>query len=115
MKMCRTILQVRNGKECKPSKEIDIGCGIFQGDALSPTLFCIAYFAISYKIRNMKLGYVPGPPTARDTRKMKTHGVMMDDLKIYTTGEKQLEKGINELTDAMKSMGSPLEWTSVLL
>ena len=102
MKTWRTILQVRNGKECKPSKEIEIGCGIFQGDFLSPTLFCIAYFAISYQIRNMKLGKVPGPHTPRDTRKMKTHVVLMDDLKIYTTGEKPLEKVINELTDTMK-------------
>ena len=105
MKTWRNILQVRNGKECKPSKEMEIGCGIFQGASLSPTLFCIAYFAISYKIRNMKLGYVPGLPTARDTRKMKTHGVLMDDLKINTTREKQLEKVINELTDAMRSIG----------
>ena len=56
----------------------------------------------------MKLGYVPGPPTARDTRKITTHGVLMDDLKIYTTGGKQMEKVINELTDAMKSIGLTL-------
>ena len=59
---------------------------------MSPTLFCIALMIVSFVVRNLKLGYVPGPPSNRETKKMKTHGLLMDDLKIYTLGKTQLEK-----------------------
>ena len=82
MRTWRTIPQVKGGKEFKLSRETEIDCGIFQGDSLSPTLFCIAFMILSFIVRNLKLGYVPGPPSNRETRKMKTHGLLIDDLKI---------------------------------
>ena len=87
MRTWRTILQVKEGKHFKLSREIEIDCGIFQGDSLSPTLFCIAFMIVSFIVRNLKLGYVPGPPSNRETKKMKTHGLLMDDLKLYTSGK----------------------------
>ena len=82
-----TILQVKEGKEFELSREIEIDCGIFQGDFLSPTLFCIAFMIVSFIVRNLKLGYVPGPLSNRETKKVKMHGLLMDDLKIYTVGK----------------------------
>ena len=76
----RTILQVKEGKEFKLSREIEIDCEIFQGDSLSPTLVCIAFMTVSFIVRNLKLGYAPGMPSNRETRKMKTHGLLMDDI-----------------------------------
>ena len=39
---------------------------------------------------------------------MKTHGLLMDDLKIYTTGKTQLEKAMKEVTVVMKRIGLSL-------
>ena len=108
MRTWRTILQVKEGKQFKLSREIEIDCGIFQGDSLSPTLFCIALMIVSFIVRNLKLGYVPGPPSNRETKKMKTHGLLMDGLKIYTSGKTQLEKVMKEVKVVMKSIGLSL-------
>ena len=52
---------------------------------------------------------MPGPPSNRETRKMKTHGLLMDDLKIYTAVKTQLEKVMKEVTAVvMKSVGLTL-------
>ena len=48
MRTWRTIQQVMESKEFKLSREIETDCGIFQGDSLSPTLFCIAFMTVIY-------------------------------------------------------------------
>ena len=73
------------------SEEIFMECGIFQGDSLSPTLFGLAFIIISYTIRQVKLGYIPGPLGNRNSNQMKTHGLLMDDLKVHSTSHQQLE------------------------
>ena len=95
MSTWRTILQVSKGKEKILFEEIFIECGIFQGDSLSPTLFGLAFIIISYTIRQMKLGYIPGPPGNRNSNQMKTHGLLMDDLKVYSTSHQQLVSRIS--------------------
>ena len=80
----------------------------FSGDSLRPTLFYKAFMIVSFIVRNLKLGYVPGPPLNRETRKMKMHGLSMDDLTIYTAGKTQLEKVMKEVTIVMKSIGITL-------
>ena len=105
MSTWRTILQVSKGKEKILSKEIFIECGIFQGDSLSPTLFGLAFIIISYTIRQMKLGYIPGPPGDRNSNQMKTHGLLMDDLKVYSTSHQQLEKVIQQTAYVMEKTG----------
>ena len=62
---------------------------------------------VSIIARNLKPGYVPRPPSNRETTKMKTHGLLMDDLKIYKAGKTQLEKVIKEVTVVISQMGSP--------
>ena len=98
-------MQVSKGKEKILSKEIFIECGIFQGDSLSPTLFGLAFIIISYTIRQMKLGYIPGPPGNRNSNQMKTHGLLMDDLKVYSTSHQQLEKVIQQTAYVMEKTG----------
>ena len=88
----RTILQVSKGKEKILSEEIFIEGGIFQGDSLSPTLFGLEFVIISYTFRQMKLGYIPGPPGNRNSNQMKTHGLLMDDLNVYSTSHQRLKR-----------------------
>ena len=102
MSSWRTILQVFKGKENIMPEEIFIECGIFQGDSLSPTLFGSAFIIISYAIRQMKLGYVPDN---RNSNQMKTHGLLMDDLKVYSTSHQQLEKVIHQAAYVMEKTG----------
>ena len=63
---------------------------------------------VSFIVRNLKLGYVPVPPSNGETKKMKTNELLMDDLKIYTAGKTQLERVMKEVTVVMKSIGLSL-------
>ena len=87
------------------SKEIFIECGIFQGDSLSPTLFGLAFMIISYTVRQMKLEYIPGIPDNGNSNQMKTHGLLMDDLKVYSTNHQQLEKAIQQAAYVIEKTG----------
>ena len=68
MRTWRTILQLKEGKQSKLSREIEIDCGIFHGYSLSPTLVCIAFMIVSFIVRNLKLGHVPGPSSNRESK-----------------------------------------------
>ena len=67
--------------------EVDIKRGIFQGDSLSPLLFIIAMIPLTMKLRREKLGYRFGSEGKR-----LNHLLFMDDLKLYGTTKKDLEK-----------------------
>ena len=63
---------------------IDIQCGIFQGDSLSPLLFCLAMNPLSELISDSKYGY-----------SVKSHCIVqhlfyMDDLKLFAKNENDL-------------------------
>ena len=105
MSTWRTILQVSKGKETILSEEILIECGIFQGDSLSPTLFNLAFIIISYTIRQKKLEYILGPPGNRNSDQMKTHDLLINDLKDYSTSHQQLDKVIQQTTYVMEKTG----------
>ena len=66
--------------------EVDIRCGIFQGDSLSPLLFIIAMIPLSILLRRENKGYVLGA----DGR-LVNHLLFMDDLKLYGKTEAELE------------------------
>ena len=53
----------------------------------------------------MKLGYIPGPPGNRNSNQMKTHGLLMDDLKLYSTSHQQFEKVIQQAAYVMEKTG----------
>ena len=69
--------------------DIKIQCGIFQGDALSPLLFCIALNPLSELLRNTDFGY-----TVKSGHKIH-HLLYMDDLKLYGKNENQINSLIN--------------------
>ena len=71
---------------------IQIRRGIFQGDSLSPLLFCMALNPLSKELDRTGYGYwmsTSRGETAR--RQLISHLLYMDDLKLYGRNPDQLE------------------------
>ena len=75
--------------EKKPIGEIPIQSGIFQGDALSPIIFCVALNPLSQILHKSNMGY-----TMRTGEKLN-HLLYMDDLKLYAKTEDQVNSLIH--------------------
>ena len=84
---------------------ININRGIFQGNSLSPLLFCIGYFFVSYKVRKLHCGYIPGPPRRRDASKMRSHFVFMDDFKGFSSNQESFKELIRLSVEVLGEMG----------
>ena len=63
---------------------VDINCGIFQGDSLSPLLFCIALIPLTNELNDTKHGY--SMPSGKIN-----HLIYMDDLKLFARDDRELE------------------------
>lgn len=65
---------------------MDIKRGIFQGDSLSPLLFVIIMIPLSMILKDEAKGFMFGNAGER-----VNHLLFMDDLKLYSSSEKELE------------------------
>ena len=70
--------------------ETKIQRGIFQGDALSPLLFIIAMMPLNHTLRKCAAGY----KLSRSQEKIN-HLMYMNDIKLFTKNEKELENLIH--------------------
>ena len=66
------------------SDNIRIKRGIFQGDSLSPILFCISLLPLSLELNSSGYGYKIGTEWI-------THLFYMYDLKLYAKDDSELE------------------------
>ena len=66
------------------SERLSIDRGIFQGDSLSPLLFCLALVPISSELKSTTYGY-------KIQNKTVSHLLYMDDLKLYGKNDEQLQ------------------------
>jgi len=66
---------------------IPIRRGIFQGDSLSPLLFCLCLNIISTELSHSGMGYVM---SIADVKHILSHLWFMDDLKLYAGTRNQL-------------------------
>ena len=66
------------------SGNINIKRGIFQGDSLSPLLFCMSLIPLSNELNNSGTGY-------KLFHKELNHLIYMDDLKLFAKNDKDLE------------------------
>ena len=63
---------------------MQIKCGIFQGDSLSPLLFCLSLVPLSHLLNNTGYGY-------KINNKRINHLFYTDDLKLYVRDGLELE------------------------
>ena len=70
-------------------EDIKIQCGIFQGDSLSPLLFCICLIPLTEKLNGLNTGY-----EEYTTKTKISHLLYMDDLKLIAKSEEELQKQI---------------------
>ena len=59
--------------------EVEIKCGIFQGDSSSPLVFVLALILLSLILRKAKAAY-----EFLESKEKINHLLFMDDLKLYS-------------------------------
>jgi len=73
----RTRMRLHAENKLKETEDIKIQCGIFQGDSLSPLLFCICLLPLTEQLNKLNTGYVE-----HTTNTKISHLLYMDDLKF---------------------------------
>ena len=79
------------------SDEITFLRGIFQGDTLSPLIFCLAMAPISHILKRNGIGYKISDITV-------SNSFYIDDLKLYAANAKQMEKGRKLVEEVSKDI-----------
>ncbi|GJQ73156.1 hypothetical protein Trydic_g1782 [Trypoxylus dichotomus] len=89
---CRTSVAVGGHRTGERIQLISYKRRIFQGNSLSPPLFCLVHLPLSLSLRG-GWRYMAGKP---NNRKHKvTHLLYIDDLKIYAKNQHDLQKMLN--------------------
>ena len=84
MKEWKTNLYLNHAQGSTVCENINIKCGIFQGNSMSPVLFCLALVPRSYELNNTDYGY-------NIYEEKINHLFYMDDLKLYGKNDYELE------------------------
>lgn len=84
MGMWETNLFLSHSNGILSSPGMKIKCGIFQGDSLSPLLFCMALMPLSKLLNQTGYGY-------KIFDRRINHLFYMDDLKLYASNDNELE------------------------
>ena len=87
--------------------DVKVKRGIFQGDSLSPLLFCIAIDPLSKLIKKESIGYSLSKSRKKEdkVKDLISHLLFMDDLKLYAEDEKGLEKLIGVVHEFSRDIG----------
>jgi len=83
----RTCLHAEN--KLIGTEDINIQCGIFQADSLSPLLFCICFIPLTEQLNRLNREY-----EEHTTKTKISHLLYMDDLKLIAKSEGELQKQI---------------------
>ena len=84
MRIWETNLFLSHSNGILSSPGMKIKCGIFQGDSLSPLLFCMALIPLSKLLTQTGYGY-------KLFERRINHLFYMDDLKLYASNDNELE------------------------
>ena len=80
--------------------EVDIKRDIFLGDSLSPLVFVLALIPSSLILRNARAAY-----GFSGSKKKINHLLFMDDLKLYSGNEKELDSLVQTIRVFSKDIG----------
>lgn len=97
----RTNIEMRRGKEVQ-SAFVHLKRGLFQGDSLSPLLFCLVIAPVSWALRK-GLGF-----NSRYHQQPLTHQFFMDDLKIYADSKRALRRASRRAERSARAVGMKL-------
>ena len=93
----RTKIHLPHDDGCISTDDINIERGIFQGDSLSPLLFCICLIPITNILKRAKVGY-------KTTGELISHLLYMDDLKIYCKNAEEMERARKLIAEFSKDI-----------
>jgi hypothetical protein len=83
----RTRTRLHTENELIETEDIKIQSGIFQGDSLSPLIFCICLIPLTEQLNSLNTGY------EKHIAKTKiSHLLYMDDSKLIAKSEEELRK-----------------------
>ena len=84
MKQWKTQLLLTHQNGTITCENLKIKRGIFQGDSLSPLLFCTSLIPLTFELKNSGYGYKIGEDKF-------SHLFYMDDLKLYGKDDNEIE------------------------
>jgi len=88
----RTRMRLHAENTLIETEDIKIQCGIFQGNSLSPLLFCICLFRLTEQLNKLNTRH------EEHTTKTKIfHLLYMDDLKLIAESEEELQNRFKQL------------------
>jgi hypothetical protein len=96
---------LKTNQEQQQSRLIKIKRGIFQGDSLSPLLFCIALIPITIELNRSHCGY-----QIHGTERKISHLLYMDDLKLIGRSEEELTNEIQIVTTLSNYIKMKFGW-----
>jgi hypothetical protein len=85
----KTCMHLHTENKLIETEDIKLQCGIFQGDSLSPLLFCICLIPLTEQLSRLNTGY-----EEHTTKTKISHLHYMDDLKLTAKSEEELQKQI---------------------
>eukprot|EP00957_Ditylum_brightwellii_P004743 360497-Ditylum_brightwellii.AAC.2 len=95
-----TQLNLHHTRVTISTTDIAILCGIVQGNSLSPLIFCIALFLLSNILSWARTGFQIG-------KKKISHLLYIDNLKVYTKNEEELEMCEQLIKQFSANIGMP--------
>jgi hypothetical protein len=88
------------------TKPVQFGRGVFQGDSLSPTLFCIAMLILQFELDSKHTGITLSRGIKTGIK--LTHGVYMDDAKLVAPDARSLANMLEGVEQVMAEIGMSL-------
>jgi hypothetical protein len=86
-------MRVHTENKLIATEDVEIQYGIFQGDSLSPLLFCICLIPLTEQLSRLNTGF-----EEHTTKTKISHLLYTDDLKLTGKSEEELQKQIQTIT-----------------
>jgi hypothetical protein len=90
----RTRMPLHAENKLIETEDIKIQCGIFQGDSLSPLIFCMCLILLTQQLNRLNTGY-----EEHTTKTKISHLLYVDDLKLIAKSEEELQKQITSANE----------------